>query len=128
LTVSKPAKKVASCLPIWPSERQLRATSPTSSLTGAAYTCSSPRPVSGAGGSTIVWGKASHRRPGVYPTVTLAEARAKRLEIKKQIADGINPSAKRKIDKITGPLANVNSFRPLPKSGSTKPAAKGGRR
>lgn len=47
---------------------------------------------------------------GVYPTVSLAEARAKRLEIKKQIADGMNPSAKRKIDKITGPLANVNSF------------------
>lgn len=48
---------------------------------------------------------------GVYPTVSLAEARAKRLEIKKQIADGINPSAKRKVDKITGPLANANSFR-----------------
>ncbi|MFA5990568.1 MAG: integrase arm-type DNA-binding domain-containing protein [Sphingomonas sp.] len=47
---------------------------------------------------------------GVYPTVSLAEARAKRLEIKKQIADGMNPSAKRKIDKITGLLANVNSF------------------
>ena len=47
---------------------------------------------------------------GVYPTVSLAEARAKRLEIKRQIADGMNPSAKRKIDKITGPLANVNSF------------------
>lgn len=31
--------------------------------------------------------------------------------IKKQIAEGINPAAKRKIDKITGPLANVNSFR-----------------
>jgi integrase len=47
---------------------------------------------------------------GVYPTVSLAEARAKQLEIKKQIADGMNPSTKRKIDKITGPLANVNSF------------------
>jgi hypothetical protein len=47
---------------------------------------------------------------GVYPTVTLADARAKRLEIKKQIAEGINPAAKRKIDKITDPLANVNSF------------------
>lgn len=48
---------------------------------------------------------------GGYPTVTLAEARAKRLEIKKQIAEGINPAAKRKIDKITGPLANVSSFK-----------------
>ena len=48
---------------------------------------------------------------GVYPTISLAEARAKRLEIKKLIAEGINPAAKRRIDKITGPLANVNSFR-----------------
>jgi integrase len=48
---------------------------------------------------------------GVYPTISLAEARAKRLEIKKQISDGINPAAKRKIDKITGPLAKANSFR-----------------
>lgn len=48
---------------------------------------------------------------GVYPTVSLAEARAKRLETKKLIAEGINPAAKRRIDKITGPLANVNSFR-----------------
>lgn len=48
---------------------------------------------------------------GVYPTVTLAEARAKRLEIKKQIAEGVNPAAKRKIDRITDPLANVNSFK-----------------
>lgn len=47
----------------------------------------------------------------MYPTVTLAEARAKRLEIKKQIAEGINPAAQHKIDKITGPLANVNSFK-----------------
>ncbi len=48
---------------------------------------------------------------GVYPTVTMAEARAKRLEIKRLIAEGINPAAKRRIDKITGTLANVNSFR-----------------
>jgi Arm DNA-binding domain len=48
---------------------------------------------------------------GVYPTFSLAEARAKRLEIKKQIAEGIDPAAKRRIDKITGPLAHANSFR-----------------
>jgi integrase len=48
---------------------------------------------------------------GVYPTISLVEARAKRLEIKKQIAEGMNPAAKRRIDKITGPFANVNSFR-----------------
>lgn len=48
---------------------------------------------------------------GVYPTISLAEARAKRLEIKKQIAEGMNPAAKRRIEKITGPFANANSFR-----------------
>lgn len=48
---------------------------------------------------------------GVYPTFSLAEARAKRLEIKKQIAEGIDPAAKRRIGKITGPLAHANSFR-----------------
>jgi hypothetical protein len=50
---------------------------------------------------------------GVYPMVSMAEARAKRLEIKKQIAEGINPAAKRKIEKITGPLANANTFRAI---------------
>src|SRR5690606_27280618 len=63
---------------------------------------------------------------GVYPTITLAEARTKRLEIKKQIAEGINPAAKRKIDKITGPLASVNSFRAVAKEWLDK-AERGGR-
>jgi len=62
-------------------------------------------------GRLSLWRKAGHGSAGVYPTVTLAEARAKRLEIKKQIAEGINPAAKRKIDKIARPLANVNSFK-----------------
>lgn len=48
---------------------------------------------------------------GIYPTITLAEAREKRLEIKRLIAEGINPAAKRRIDKITGPHANATSFR-----------------
>lgn len=47
---------------------------------------------------------------GVYPTISLADARAKRLEIKRQLAEGINPAVQRKIDKITGALANANSF------------------
>jgi integrase len=50
---------------------------------------------------------------GVYPTVTMAEARAKRLELKRLIAEGINPAAKRKVEKITGPLANANTFRAI---------------
>ncbi|NJM49700.1 MAG: tyrosine-type recombinase/integrase [Sphingomonadales bacterium] len=47
---------------------------------------------------------------GVYPTITLAEARVKRSEIKQQIAEGFDPAAKRKMEKITGPLANANTF------------------
>lgn len=47
---------------------------------------------------------------GVYPAVPLADARVKRKEIKQQIAEGFDPAAKRKIDKITGPLANANTF------------------
>ena len=48
---------------------------------------------------------------GVYPTVSLAEARIKRLEIKKLIAEGQSPAVKRKVEKITGPLAQANTFR-----------------
>lgn len=48
---------------------------------------------------------------GVYPAVSLAEARAKRLEIKKQLAEGQSPAAKRRIDKITGSTATANTFR-----------------
>lgn len=55
-------------------------------------------------------GKRSTIALGVYPEVSLAEARVKRKEIKQQIAEGFDPAAKRKIDKITGPLANANTF------------------
>src|SRR5215471_10390984 len=47
---------------------------------------------------------------GVYPIVTLGEARARRERAKKQLADGIDPSAQRKLDKITA-RAGQNSFR-----------------
>src|SRR5215472_5973812 len=46
-------------------------------------------------------GKLKHPRIaiGKYPTVGLADARAKRDEIKRQLADGINPQAQKRIDK-----------------------------
>lgn len=56
-------------------------------------------------------GKRSTIALGVYPTVTLAEARVKRLEIKKQISEGDNPATKRRIEKITGSLAQVDTFK-----------------
>jgi integrase len=48
---------------------------------------------------------------GVYPTVTLVEAREKRQNAKKQIAAGVDPSAQRKLDKIASAIAHKNTFR-----------------
>jgi hypothetical protein len=44
---------------------------------------------------------------GIYPTVSLAEARARRDAAKKYLADGVDPSLQRKIDK----QARVVTFR-----------------
>jgi integrase len=48
---------------------------------------------------------------GVYPTVSLSEAREKRNRAKKQIAAGINPAAQRKLDKLASTIALKNTFR-----------------
>lgn len=37
---------------------------------------------------------------GVYPDVSLADARARRDEARKQIANGIDPNNKKKTDKV----------------------------
>lgn len=48
---------------------------------------------------------------GVYPAVTLAEAREKRERAKKQLAAGTDPAAQRKLDKIELATAHKNTFR-----------------
>lgn len=48
---------------------------------------------------------------GVYPTVSLAEAREKRDGARKQIASGVNPAAKRKLDKVAATIGAANTFR-----------------
>ncbi|MBN8935861.1 MAG: integrase arm-type DNA-binding domain-containing protein [Rhizobiales bacterium] len=48
---------------------------------------------------------------GVYPAVSLAEAREKRAAAKKQLAAGIDPSAQRKLDKVVILAAAKNTFR-----------------
>jgi integrase len=48
---------------------------------------------------------------GVYPTVTLAEAREARTRAKKQIAAGLDPATQRKLEKIASATANKNTFR-----------------
>lgn len=47
---------------------------------------------------------------GVYPEVTLAEARAKRDEARKQVADGTDPGAAKQEAKRVARIASVNSF------------------
>lgn len=47
---------------------------------------------------------------GVYPEVSLLEARQKTLEAKKQLKNGIDPSAQKKLFKLTTELEFDNSF------------------
>jgi integrase len=48
---------------------------------------------------------------GVYPSVTLADARERRDTAKKQLASGIDPSDQRKRDKLAAKIGAGNSFR-----------------
>jgi len=47
---------------------------------------------------------------GSFPEVSLADARAKRDEAHKLLADGINPSDQKKQDKLIAELAGRNTF------------------
>jgi hypothetical protein len=47
---------------------------------------------------------------GAYPTVTLASARQKREDAKRQIASGLDSSVKKKLDKIAEEKAAQNTF------------------
>lgn len=55
-------------------------------------------------------GKQKRLALGVYPEVALKEAREKRQDARVLIADGIDPAAKKKIDKLTKRLDSENSF------------------
>jgi hypothetical protein len=48
---------------------------------------------------------------GVYPTVTLADARDSRSKAKKQLAAGIDPAAQKKLDRLVSETASRNTFR-----------------
>jgi hypothetical protein len=50
---------------------------------------------------------------GVYPTVSLAEAREKRRQAKELIRNGINPGQQRKLDKLAGRIASENTFKAI---------------
>lgn len=48
---------------------------------------------------------------GVYPDTSLADAREKRAAARKQIASGIDPAARRKLDKVAAAMGAENTFR-----------------
>ncbi len=48
---------------------------------------------------------------GIYPTVTLADARRKRDDAKRLLADGIDPNQQRKEQKQASKIDSVNTFK-----------------
>ena len=57
---------------------------------------------------------------GVYPDVSLATARAKRAEVKKQLSAGIDPGHQRKLDKLAALTRGGNTFRAVAEELLTK--------
>lgn len=55
-------------------------------------------------------GKEGRLSFGCYPNISLADARKKRDETKKQMAMGIDPAQAKRIDKINNATANANTF------------------
>ncbi len=60
---------------------------------------------------------------GTYPQVSLAEARAKTLEMVKLIKSGVNPAANRKAQKAAGTAAGANSFEVVAREWQSKKMA-----
>jgi integrase len=48
---------------------------------------------------------------GVYPSVSLADARDKRDGAKKQLASGLDPGVQRKLERLAATIASKNTFR-----------------
>lgn len=57
-----------------------------------------------------ITGKEKRLALGVYPAVGLKEARAKRDAAKKQVEEGIDPLAQRKVNKLTAKVSAANTF------------------
>lgn len=57
-----------------------------------------------------IFGKRKTLSIGAYPVISLADARAKRDNAKRQIADGIDPSVDRKAQRIASAFASENTF------------------
>lgn len=59
---------------------------------------------------------------GTYPLVTLADAREKRGEARKQVANGIDPVAEKKAQKLAQKLSVENSFEAISREWHTNKA------
>jgi len=58
-------------------------------------------------------GKGKTLALGTFPSVSLAEARSKRDKAKKLLVEGIDPSEKRRVDKLTSHIATENTFKAI---------------
>jgi len=58
-------------------------------------------------------GKAKMLSLGVYPDVSLAEARRRRDDARRVLHSGVDPSAQRKQEKLTARLSSVTAFEPV---------------
>jgi integrase len=67
-------------------------------------------------------GKENRLAIGVYPAVSLKEARDKREIAKKQLADGIDPSNQKKIDKLQKHINSENTFEAVAREWHSKQA------
>ena len=67
-------------------------------------------------------GKAKLMSFGTYPLITLAEAREKRGEARKQVANGIDPVAEKKAQKLAQKLSIENSFEAISREWHTNKA------
>jgi len=67
-------------------------------------------------------GKAKLMSFGTYPLITLAEAREKRGEARKQVANGIDPVAEKKAQKLAQKLSVENSFEAISREWHTNKA------
>ena len=55
-------------------------------------------------------GKERSLSMGIYPAVSLADARARRDEAKKLLAHDVDPSVQKKLDRLAGEAASRNTF------------------
>ena len=61
---------------------------------------------------------------GVYPAVSLRDARDKREIAKKQIAEGIDPSHQKKLDKLQKYISSENTFEAIAREWHAKQAGR----